>query len=266
MKHIFSLTPIFMFILISCEKEIDLDLEDKSGQIVIEANVSDKEEFHTARITRSQAFNQPTKVDGISNAFVTISDNFGMIDTLAYISDGNYRTQNLGAGISGRTYTLEVVIEGKKYTSLSTMPSKVPLTGLRLDSMSIFGNSNYNVVPEYVDPPTLGNCYLFFVTIENKNGLVLEANNDNFGNGVANQRNLDLPFDENNPVKSGDNVIVEMRTIDKSIYTYFTALSQLAENGPGGGITPANPPSNISGGALGYFSAHTSQSLSIMVR
>ena len=58
--------------------------------------------------------------------------------------------------------------------------------------------------------------------------------------------------------KVGDTITVEMNCIDDKIYTYFSALLQLSGGGgPGGGITPTNPPSNISNGALGYFSAHT---------
>ncbi|MBP7500875.1 MAG: DUF4249 family protein, partial [Chryseobacterium sp.] len=41
MKNIF-LIILSLFIITSCEKEIDLNLDDKSGQIVIEANVTDQ--------------------------------------------------------------------------------------------------------------------------------------------------------------------------------------------------------------------------------
>jgi hypothetical protein len=34
---------------------------------------------------------------------------------------------------------------------------------------------------------------------------------------------------------------------------------------PGGGITPNNPPSNISNGALGIFSAHTTETRSVTI-
>jgi len=46
-----------------------------------------------------------------------------------------------------------------------------------------------------------------------------------------------------------------MQCIDKNIFRYFTTLTEVQENS----TTPANPDSNISGGVLGYFSAHTSQ-------
>jgi hypothetical protein len=143
---------------------------------------------------------------------------------------------------------------------------KVPMTGIRLSSMPFFGNTRYSVIPDYIDPISLGNFYVFKIRATNQKGLVLEVATDNFGNGAANQRNFEIPSEGDSPIKSGDTVSVEMNTIDENIYSYYTAVNQLIGRGPGGGIAPANPPNNISGGALGYFSAHTSQVLSIAIK
>ena len=65
----------------------------------------------------------------------------------------------------------------------------------------------------------------------------------------------------------GDTIHVEMQCIDQNIYTYYIAVIQISgDDGSGAGITPANPPSNISNGALGYFSAHTSAVSSIVIK
>ncbi len=266
MKKQLSIATVLLFTLAACEKEIDLNLENKSGQLIIEGNISDQVEPHLVRITRSVSFTQANQYPAVSNALVTLSDNAGLVDTLKYLSDGNYRTNKLKAGVSGRTYTLQVFVEGKTYTAQSELPERVPLTGLRLVPMTFLGNTSYDVLPEYIDPPTLGNFYAFIVKASSQKGMVFETETDNFGNGVANQRDVEIPSDEDNPVKAGDIVNVEMRSIDKNIYTYFTAVDQLIGDGPNGGISPANPPSNINGGALGYFSAHTSQVRSITIK
>ena len=57
MKNIF-LIIISLFLVISCEREIDLNLEDQSGNIVIEANVTDQAGPYTVRITKSVSFTQ----------------------------------------------------------------------------------------------------------------------------------------------------------------------------------------------------------------
>ena len=56
-----------------------------------------------------------------------------------------------------------------------------------------------------------------------------------------------------------------MQCIDDKVYLFYAALLQLSGGGPGGGVTPANPPSNISNGALGYFSAHTVRTRNIVI-
>ncbi len=266
MKKIIGTAIFLLPFLTSCEKEIDLDLENKSGQLVIEGNISDQVEPHLVRITRSVAFTEPNKYPAVSNAFVSISDNTGFVDTLKYVSNGQYITNKLKAGVSGKTYTLKVVFEGKTYEAKSTLPQSVPLTGLKLNSMTFFGSTNYDVLPEYIDPIFLGNLYYFKVEVSSQKVTSVETFTDNFGNGTANQRSLNLPNDTENSIKNGDSVKVEMRCIDKNIYTYFSAINQISGGGPGGGVSPANPPSNISNGALGYFSAHTSVEKSLIVK
>ena len=56
-----------------------------------------------------------------------------------------------------------------------------------------------------------------------------------------------------------DSISVEMQCISTSAHLYFYSLLQQSGAGPGGGTAPSNPPNNIIGGALGLFSAHSSQ-------
>ena len=76
MKNIF-LIIISLFLVISCEREIDLNLEDQSGNIVIEANVTDQAGPYTVRITKSVSFTQSNSYPRVENAQVTLSDNLG---------------------------------------------------------------------------------------------------------------------------------------------------------------------------------------------
>ncbi len=65
-------------------------------------------------------------------------------------------------------------------------------------------------------------------------------------------------------VRSKDTVMVEMRCIDKAVYDYFYSLDQISSTN-GNSATPANPVSNILGGALGYFSAHTVRKVAAVI-
>jgi len=107
----------------------------------------------------------------------------------------------------------------------------------------------------------LGNRYLFRYTVNDRSKANFLEFSDNVNNGLPNQRPLLLPNDDEDDsekVKVGDTITVEMQCIDDKVYTFYAALLQLSGGGgPGGGVTPTNPPGNISNGALGYFSAHT---------
>ena len=53
-----------------------------------------------------------------------------------------------------------------------------------------------------------------------------------------------------------DTVVVELQTLDKSTYDYFSTLFSLTD-GMFGSSNPANPETNLSNDALGYFGAYT---------
>jgi len=259
MKNIF-LIILSLFLFTGCEKEIDLDLENQSGNIVIEANVTDQVGPYYVKITKSVAFTENNVYPVIKDATVVLNDNTGQTETLKYVGEGIYETTTFSA-VPGRTYTLKISAEGKEYTAQSKMPNPVVLEDLQQDSFMVAGELSYTLLPIFTDPPVLGNRYLFTYYVNNS-GKIFEGFSDNVNNGSVNQRPLLLPNDDEDgesvKTKVGDTVYVEMQCIDTNVYTYYSALLQIIDGGgPGGGITPSNPPSNISNGALGYFSAHT---------
>ncbi|MFC3157379.1 DUF4249 family protein [Chryseobacterium arachidis] len=141
------------------------------------------------------------------------------------------------------------------------MPEAVSFDDLEQDSFMVGGETSYTLLPVFNDPTPLGNRYLFVYTVNNNPKKFFSEFSDNVNNGQPNQRPLLLPNDDGDAddikVTIGDTIHVEMQCIDESVYTFYSALLQLSGGGPGGGVTPTNPPSNISNGALGYFSAHT---------
>lgn len=259
MKNI-VLIILSLFLIICCEKEIDLDLEDQSGKIVIEGNITDQAGPYFVKITKSVSFTQDNQYPAVEDAKVILSDDLGKTEMLKYAGNGFYQAFNF-QGQSGRTYTLKIVAEGKEYIAQSKMPEAVDFEGLEQDSFLVAGETSYTLLPIFTDPPALGNRYLFSYVVNDHSKKNFLEFSDNVNNGLPNQRPLLLPNDDEDgstKVKVGDTVKVEMHCIDEKVYTFYSALLQLSGGGgPGGGITPTNPPSNISNGALGYFSAHT---------
>ncbi|MEO6219108.1 MAG: DUF4249 domain-containing protein, partial [Ginsengibacter sp.] len=66
-------------------------------------------------------------------------------------------------------------------------------------------------------------------------------------------------------IMSGDTILLDMQCIDAAVYKYWFSLNQSA-TGNSQSASPANAVTNINGGALGYFSAHTLQTKSVIVQ
>jgi hypothetical protein len=80
--------------------------------------------------------------------------------------------------------------------------------------------------------------------------------NDEVRNATINTVRLEIN-DDDLELKSGDLISIKMQCIDEAVGLFYTSLALMGDSGPGGGTTPNNPPGNISGGALGVFSACT---------
>jgi hypothetical protein len=265
MKKIIMIV-ISVIMMSSCEKEIELDLNSSNPKYVIEGEIP-QNELATVKITKTVNFSDSNNFPTVKGAIVTITDEIGTTEQLIETSTGIYKTQKL-KGSEGKTYTLSVKADGNTFTAKSTMPKAVKLTGLKT-SLSSFAppgassSDNYIVFPQFIDPAALGYSYRF---IQIRNGELDKSiiiANDNIGNGKPNSRPI---FSQNFDIKLGDTITVEMRCIDVPVYDYFFSLNAIQGNGPGGGTTPTNPVSNISGGALGYFSAFTGEKVSAVVK
>jgi hypothetical protein len=264
MKKILFIVVFFTIILIGCDKEITLVLDDNNPVLVIDGGITDQAGPYFVQLSLSTTINNPTRINGVNNARVIITDQAGVKDSLQLVSNGLYKTQKI-KGMEGGTYNLEVVVDQKKYTASATMPLKVNFDSLRINTFPFNGEIRYSVIPVYADPVTLGNSYRFIQKINDTIDPTFHVFNDNLNNGKVNQRPL-RGGDDNLKIKPRDNVFVEMQCISNTSYTYYYSLNLQSGAGPGGGTAPSNPPSNIEGGALGIFSAHTVQRKTITIR
>jgi hypothetical protein len=255
MKY-FSITIIVFSSLMGCTKIIDVDLHEASPQIVIEGIVTNSS-YAEVVISKSVLFSHSNDFPKVHGASVVISDN-GKNFELTETSPGIYTNKNL-VGIPGHTYGLSVNVEGREYTSSSTMPMQVNLDSLVLEKIYWLNESIWVVKPVYTDPPGYGNNYMFIETINGKRFPDAWVWDDK----IVNDGISTIPLIQaDSTINANDSVEVEMRCIDNNVFRYFTALSASQNNA----TTPANPENKFTGGAFGYFSAHTSQKKSIMIR
>jgi Domain of unknown function (DUF4249) len=264
MKKIITIITT-LFAITSCTKEVVIDLNSTAPQIVIEGVITDQIGIYEVKITKTVNFSDSNNYPAVQGAIVTISDNKGNSEKLTEAKAGIYQTKKL-VGISGNTYTLTVVTNGKTYTAKSTMPQNVKLNSVEIAESTISNggiitDKIYDVLPHYFDPTNVANYYYFNMYANGiKDKGFFNVSNDILFNGQQNAQ--PIFYGQDFKLKTNDKLIVEMLCIDKGVFEYFNSLSQSIN---GGSATPTNPVSNILGGALGYFSAHTVQKVTVVV-
>lgn len=243
----------------SCEEVIDADLSTAPPLIVIEGNVSDQLEVHTVRVSQTIAFDKPNAFSGVKGARVTVYSSNNQTFTFNASGDGIYRSSRF-RGIPGVKYTLEVITGGKTFKGSSVMPLAVKIDSLTFKKLSFFGNSTIYPAVYYKDPSGIQNQYRFVIRL---NGVLKaeQVSEDRFSDGNATS---DLVTFEDG-VKKGDKVDLEVQCIDRSVFKYYFAMSQISGNG-GPPVAPSNPESNIDNGALGVFSANTRATYSVTLK
>jgi hypothetical protein len=203
----------------------------------------------------------------VEGAQVIITDDFGTTDTLKETMPGIYTTSSIH-GITGRTYTLKVLSENQEYTGISTMFSHV-----RIDSMNLkisdsfrFGFGGGANGDKRVDV----NC--FFKDPEEKNFYRLKVTGSSDTTLGGNYRLFDDQYTNGQEIelraaraKAGDTIKIELYSLDNSTYGYYRTLEDLLQTNPFFGSTPANPNTNLSNGALGYFGASAVSTKTIII-
>ena len=251
------LLPLSIAFLTSCEKVLDIKLKDAESRVVIEGNVSDQPGPYTVTLSRSVSFNAPNVFPAISNARVIISDNAGNTDTLRETEPGTYQTRNL-QGVPGRNYFLKVLADGQLFEAVSTMPAPVTIQEITVEKFK-FNEKEKAVEIKFMDPAGINNYYRAYYLVNGIASDQLLYLSDEFQDGNL----LDGTFYDNDlKLKSGDSVQIIIQSIDERVYKYIREQDQLGNSQIS---SPANPTSNISNQAFGYFSAHGQTSASIVV-
>ena len=259
-------TSIVMAFFSSCQKVIDVGIKNAEKKYVVEAIITDisGESKVLLSITKNVAENN--NFPGIGGATVSITDNTGISTAFTETTAGNYVAPNF-TGEVGKTYSLQVKINGETFTARSTMPQKINLDTLFVSNEILFGETRKLVNIAYQDPDGKGQYYRYVQYINGKKSKPIFANNDDYSDGKYVESKLWYITDDDNKdekIKSGDSITLDMQCIDAAVYKYWYSLNQSA-TGNSQSASPANAVSNISGGALGYFSAHTLQTKSVEV-
>lgn len=255
----YILVLVILMTMSGCVDVIDLDLDDSVGMVVIDGRVP-QDRIAEVKITNSIPVKSVNEFPPITDAVVEITDiTTGETEGLVQSFPGIYKTTLL-TGTPGHTYQMTVKIGDDIFSATSQMPYLVKLDDLTAETAQRFGSDEtYRLIASYNDPDTPGNNYRYVVYQNEIQSQWIFVRNDSFTNGNHVDQSI---FNPEIKITAGDQVRVEMQCIDDAVFNYFNGLMLLNSDR---GISPTNPTTNISGGALGYFSAYTSSELSLSI-
>lgn len=259
-KEIIYIFAVFSLVFTSCEKVIEIDLDDAEQKLVIEAEMSSLENQSYVKLSKSLGVSSTEQFEHVSNAAISISDDQGNTFNLIEetLNPGTYSVSGLKTE-ANRVYNLNVVADGQTYTATSAS-NTVPV----LDSLSFVPTSgngfgapageaqNYLIFYHFNDPAGEENYYQFKITNltdPTKESGTFYIVSDNLFNGQDYAAPFFADFAE-----AGDEVMVELISMDESNYRYLFTLANTLDTSPFS-AAPANPASNLSNEALGYFGA-----------
>ena len=263
-----AITLILSAFIFSCEKVIELPLNETAQRVVIEASTSNFIGDSFVKLSRTTTIYGKDEFQKINNATVTITDKDGNITTFieAETNSGVYTHPTFVVGENNK-YTLVVNVDNTTYTGESVTQSLTPLEtiftkkipgGQLVPGVGVIKDTVYTLYIGYSDNVTEKNYYRFNVYANGVRNKRMNISDDKVSNGKTVTTSFFSKFDKN------DFVFVEMINLDKANYTYFYSMANTKNGGPFS-ATPANPVSNIEGGAIGYFGAYLKDTLSILI-
>lgn len=243
----------------SCTEKINLKLKNSEPQVVIEANISDKAGPYYVILSKSKYYSDTSMLAGLSSAQIIMSDDAGNSDTLTEVFAGLYQTNSI-QGTIGRMYHLQVTTEGTTYDSYCKMNQPVDIDSIVLSTETNFKGVTKNKADITVrDPAGVPNFYRVVSILNGGVSSGFDVHRDRLWDGKL--RSFGVPHSD---FHTGDTLEVDLWSIDTRVYDYFSEFNQ-NQNNFGAPAAPANPTTVYTPFALGYFSAHSIKSKTIII-
>jgi len=248
----------YLLLLASCEKEIDIDYHQVDRLYVAEGlvtqdgttNRTNKPTYVRLTTTQDMTDNETNK-HNLTGATIVLSEDGYVLDTLRHWRNGYYVSNC--QGFVGCKYTIDIYLDGNHFQSSSVMQAEPQFSSFRfvwkdvLTERMLFADLKINDISGE-------NNYYFMHIYRNGVGYRWAVMDDSHNPGnelqqlfsCTTERNLDKNDDDG--LKDGDKIHVEIRSIDRRTYDYFYSMQVMQNSG-------TNPVQNYTGGCLGYFSA-----------
>lgn len=259
---------IFIFLLITalmgaCQKKIDVKIPDYKQQLVVEGRIengSTPEVYLSYTVPYFGNHTQNLSDFAVKGALVTVSDGTS-IDTLKDLTGLGYYYKALNMiGATGKTYSLNIQLNGKTYTSNTTIHPMVKLDSLwfKVTHDDTLGF----IYARLTEPAGVGNCYRWFGKRINKDQGFIAPLGSAFDDKFIDGKSFDFAYDrgvlqnstatddnnnERGYFKKGDRVIVKFCSIGYDEFLFFRSYDANIISNGNPFAAPTNLQNNIRG-------------------
>ena len=268
--------------LVGCEDVVVVDLGETAARLVVEGGVVHDRATQTVRLNTTSPYFDASVAAPVTGATVSISDDRGQSIDLAEREPGVYEGSGLDTEI-GRTYTLDVEVEGERYRAVEPLRAVAPIDEIRVvyedgqNSEAVEGAvAGYRVKVDFRDPPARGDSYRWQTLVDGRPVFPPELG---FGTSLLADDELfnGLMVEDYSPNAAvaflpGQTVVVRQSSLTPRAFSFYELFFlQLDEGGGPFDVPPAEVRGNVanltdsSRPALGYFLVTDTAEASITV-
>lgn len=256
--------------IFSCTKDVDVVVPDYQQKLVVEGAVEPGISPYVILSWTIPYFGnvqyQDVEQYMVNEALVTVNDGFTTDTLIQPIAGQPYYVGLNMIGVTGRTYNLSITVNGKTYTSSTTILPAIPLDSLFFKAEK--GDSLGFIWAHFKEPAGLGNQYRWYAKRIGKDNRFLAPFSSVFDDKFIDGKEFDFAYDrgmepnstaeeDNNEergyFKVGDSVVVKYCTIGEKEFRYLRSwyLNGMSNGNPF--AAPSTLESNISGDAIGLW-------------
>jgi len=254
-------------------EDIPFDLNEQGfDRMVVEGAITDQVKRHEVRLTKTTSFFEDEKPPAISGALVTISNGVDSWSLAEDTSDlGLYYTPDSAYGTPGLHHDLTIIYDGETFVATDYMPTVAAIDSIHVAFVpDEEGDGGFWPVDiSFTEPAGEGDLYRWRVLINgvsDNDSIKFVRVLDDFlldGSTLTDFRVDGFPEEY---IEVGDTITVEQLSLSQVHFDFIEAIQEQTQDQ--GGLfspPPANIPTNISGSALGFFSASAVSDKTVIV-
>lgn len=284
-RYAFFVGVICWWFFTSCTARMHIDTRDSEPVIVIYGCLTDVNNFQSVRITRSSPFFDDKENESVSDAHVRIQTSEGDVYELLYEGAGHYAATTRFAARPGVTYSLTVDVDFNKdgvietYEAETTIRPVVPIDSANITPQDIMGYRHFSLNVYLQEPAETENYYLFkfyindsisndkiseFIISEDRmyNGTYLDGVNITYFEDATDEKVVEKNKDDDDVYMAvpGDRIRLFVFNIEKGYFHFIReCITEQGGENPLFGGPPSNISTNLSNGAVGYFTGYCMQ-------